>query len=237
MIWPTSPSLHEPIPRTVHLVWVGTAPPEWVLRRWEEWRQWGEVHGYGIRTWTNEDLTTGELPQTVAVQGELHQRGFTSPIILADFLRVEAVIREGGIYMDTDMIPMRGFDSLPQAGAWCSLLPRRRGPQKLNNGAFGAAAFHPAVTAVWDRSVANVQRGIKKVDNIAGPAPWTWVWKEMPEALQTVPVETFYPVWSDRDVRAARKLSLGELLAEFPHTLALHEFEQSWQESYTGRVD
>lgn len=81
------------IPRTIHRVWLGSRPPDDTYL--ETWRR--NCPGWQIRTWGNEEAAEVDVPyvrQALAAG----KWAFAS-----DYLRLLALYREGGVYLDTDV--------------------------------------------------------------------------------------------------------------------------------------
>ncbi|MBQ6137382.1 MAG: hypothetical protein IJI73_08440 [Kiritimatiellae bacterium] len=81
------------IPRILHRVWLGPRPPDDTYLA--SWRT--HCPGWEIKTWRDADLADVELPyvrQALAAG----KWAFAS-----DYLRLVALYREGGIYLDTDV--------------------------------------------------------------------------------------------------------------------------------------
>ena len=80
------------IPRILHRVWLGPRPPDDTYLA--SWRT--HCPGWEIKTWRDADLADVELPyvrQALAAG----KWAFAS-----DYLRLVALFREGGIYLDTE---------------------------------------------------------------------------------------------------------------------------------------
>lgn len=215
--WPNM--LTEEIPRTIHMVWVGTSPPSWVKRRWDLWKQWAKPRGIEIVTWDNDMV----LPWTKALD-------FPHPVVQADFLRVEIVGRYGGMYVDSDAVPLPGGeadDLFGQRKGWTVLLNNPHNPREVSNGAFGFPAWHPFLEQVWESGVERLHRGYTRHSSIIGPIVWSAA--AQVHDVDTLGFERFYA----EDMDLGRYL-LEDLSMKHPDRLMVHEFEQSWQHGYDG---
>lgn len=81
------------IPKTIHRVWLGPKPTDdtWL----DGWRK--ACPGWEIRTWTDRDLEGIDVPY---VKEALAAKKWA---FVADYLRLHALYREGGFYLDTDV--------------------------------------------------------------------------------------------------------------------------------------
>lgn len=98
------------IPKTIHLCWFSDDPfPAEIKRCLASWRRC--MPGYTIRRWTMADARAIGCPYIDRAL-ELHRWAFA-----ADAVRFYAVWKEGGIYMDSDIMLYRNFESLlPESG-------------------------------------------------------------------------------------------------------------------------
>ena len=217
MTWPTMPT--EVIPRTIHLVWVGSPVPAWVRRRWDLWRRWADPRGIEVETWDEGKV----LPWTAAKQ-------FPHPVVKADFLRVEIVAKFGGMYVDSDTVPLPGGeadDLFGERRPWSVLLNNPVNPREVNNGVFGFPAWHPFLQEVWEAGVERLGRTYKRHSSILGPVVWTSL--AYRHDVELMHYERFYA--EDMDLT---RHTLEELSWMHPGRLMVHEFEQSWQHGYDG---
>ena len=81
------------IPKTLHRVWLGPKPPDDTYL--DGWRK--ACPGWEIRTWTDRDLEGIDVPY---VREAYAAKKWA---FVADYLRLLALEREGGVYLDTDV--------------------------------------------------------------------------------------------------------------------------------------
>lgn len=107
------------IPKIIHYCWFGKgAMPELVLRCIDSWKK--HLPTYEMHLWTEASLSQilsplkgGEgcwleyMPQYVREAYEAKKYAFVS-----DYVRLWALEREGGVYLDTDVEVLRSFDPL-----------------------------------------------------------------------------------------------------------------------------
>lgn len=81
------------IPRKLHRVWLGDAPADdSYLGSWKRF-----CPGWDVRTWGNADVAAVDVPY---VREALSARKWA---FASDYMRLLALYREGGFYMDTDV--------------------------------------------------------------------------------------------------------------------------------------
>lgn len=166
--------------------------PDWTVRIWHDWE-------------TEEDFFLRDyLPR--AASGA--QR--------ADLIRLDAIYKYGGVYLDSDITLVRSLSPLlPMANFFCS-----EDGFVLSNGAFGAHARHPIVRQLIDELVEREPDWSRKPVETTGPVLFARV-LHWAAGLHLVPRETFYPYgWSERP-RCAPVTGYG-----------VH----AWQGSWLGRT-
>lgn len=140
----------------------------------------------------------------------------THPAQQADLMRLEALWRDGGIYVDWDIEPYRPFGNLLALecfAAWAE-------PTKVANGVMGARPGHPAIAEALD---AALQRFVLNRKNImaSGPNAVTDTFRGRSDVLLLSP-ESFY----------SQPLSKrGEAMPDFsdrPWAYGIHHMHASW---------
>ena len=209
------------------MIWVGSRVPEWVLRRWDLWRRWCLDRDIALSLW--DDERAASMPWTHFLGRMPH------PVVQADFLRLEVVSKLGGVYVDSDTVPLPGAqmdDLFGERPGWSVLLNNPINPGEVNNGVFGFPAWHPFLHRVWEASAERLPRRYKRYSSIAGPAVWSKVASEYDDEahpFEALDYERFYA--EDMDLT---RHTLEELTRMHPDRLMIHEFEQSWQHGYDG---
>lgn len=94
----------EKIPRVIHYAWFGGEKPDFVKRNLDNWHRF--CPDYQIKEWneTNYDVRKRQY-MSQAYDNKVW--GFVS-----DYLRLDVVYNEGGIYLDTDVEITRNIDEL-----------------------------------------------------------------------------------------------------------------------------
>lgn len=128
------------IPRILHRTVPADVPPEWDAN-WDRWRQmhpdWQHI------TWSDPlDPDDWEL-------GHLHPH-CRSGAQLAGLVRLEAIWRHGGVYVDADFEPLRPLDDLLAH----PLFIGTEDGQVLTDALFGAEPGHPGLRRCINRVAA-----------------------------------------------------------------------------------
>lgn len=124
------------IPKVLHRVWLHESPqsiPDESKRYWDKWHK---LHPeWELRTWdgTEFDLRLQHIFDVLPNMGAR-----------ADLLRYEILMREGGVYVDTDVEPMQNIEPLVgEMTAFCG-----KHGAGCGNFFLGATAAHPGVDAL-----------------------------------------------------------------------------------------
>jgi mannosyltransferase OCH1-like enzyme len=91
------------IPKIFHRVWLGGKPMPEPFVRWGA--GWAAAHpGWVMKLWTEQEIQSFQNLDLLARCSSLAQQ--------ADIIRYEALFREGGVYIDTDMECLRNVEPL-----------------------------------------------------------------------------------------------------------------------------
>lgn len=172
----------------LHQVWVGGDPPAWVNRCWATWDEFMAEHhpDVQVRRWTDIDQFAPKSP--IAESVRLASCYQLSSRALADLIRVQVVNRFGGLYFDSDTVPLRPLDAyLPRPAAhsgvpalsqpaeqpaWIGSAPATRDTTRIANASFGFPARHPFLLDVWKTALDALARGVRSDFAVAGPMAW-----------------------------------------------------------------
>ena len=188
------------IPRILHQIWVGPNPlPEEFQDYRESWRR--HHPNWEMRLWTDENLPTD------LVREEAYER-LRKPAERADIIRLEVLLRFGGLYVDMDMECLRSIEPLLDGVEFCTAAVK---PGRISNTVIGATPGH----ALLEQAVAEVkpvtEYGLDK--SATGPFFLNNLVRRYPE-VTIFPVEYFYPA-TPRERDAA---------------YAIHHLARSWHE-------
>ena len=99
------------IPKIIHYVWLGSAPiPEDMQKCMDSWKKW--MPDYQLKRWNDEAIRDID---SVFVREAMEERKWA---FASDVIRLYAIHKYGGIYMDTDVMVYRSFDPLLQNKAF-----------------------------------------------------------------------------------------------------------------------
>lgn len=188
-----------------------------VCERW--WRRFGELHpGWELRT-IADPIDPADWP----LLGHLHCHA-TSGAQLAGMVRLEAVWRWGGWYVDMDVEPIRSWRPLEVYEP--ALIIGTEDGLHLTDAVFGAPPRHPALRAVIDH-VAGLYAAADRDGRdfpgaqATGPLATTEVLSGRPDVV-VLPVEAFYPYSYLERHRA------GEDFSAIPGCYAVHHWHFTW---------
>ena len=93
------------IPRIIHYCWFGRGPmPELAQKCIESWRR--IMPDYAYRLWNEDNFDVLSVPYVK----EAYESGKYA--FVTDYVRLFALYKEGGIYMDTDVEVLKPYDDL-----------------------------------------------------------------------------------------------------------------------------
>ena len=150
----------SPIPRKVHLIWIGGEPPDYFklfLGTFQE-----HFSEFEIKVWGNKELTRKNFPKTIdfirkakKLQGKqmiddygekmynfkLEPLTYSKWAQITDLMRLEIVYNHGGYYFDTTfeiLKPMYHLLNRKEPFVGCNEYPRFKNADILSNSFFGA---------------------------------------------------------------------------------------------------
>ena len=123
------------IPKIIHYCWFGRGQmPELALKCIESWKKY--LPDYELRLWNEENFDIDSVPY-VKEAYEAKKYAFVS-----DYVRLWALEREGGVYMDVDFEVCKSFDDLmEQYAAFAGYEGSKKNPVMM--GVLAAAPHHP----------------------------------------------------------------------------------------------
>jgi len=176
------------IPKVFHRIWLDEPVPEHLERFWQRFI---DLHpGFEFVTW-NDSTQLGWLRCKSVFDRARTWAG------KSDVLRYEVMYEHGGIYVDTDVEPLRSFAELLEDprpfAAW-------EDERLICPTVLGSPPGHDAFAAVlallptWSKRYPST-----KPNYATGPFPFTHVWRNRTD-VRLLPPVTFYPVhWSARE--------------------------------------
>ena len=123
------------IPKIIHYCWFGRGQmPELALKCIESWKKY--LPDYELRLWNEENFDIDSVPY---VKEAYEARKFA---FVTDYVRLWALEREGGVYMDVDFEVYKSFDDLmEQHSAFAGYEGSKKNPVMM--GVLAAAPHHP----------------------------------------------------------------------------------------------
>lgn len=202
------------IPRILHRVVPKVSPA--TAEVW--WAEFGRMHP-DWRLLTHRDpLIAAEWPLTSP-----HWRKVANGAQLADLVRLEALLRWGGVYVDQDVQPVRSFEPLLPLQAFAAWEDERCIP----NAILGARPGHPAIRQCLDLAIKRMRLGTWQA------GPWVTT-KVLPgrEDVLVLPPQAFYDVYYQDPERDTKMIAQKPA----PWTFARHHYWGSWLEPERRRV-
>lgn len=209
------------IPRRLHYVWVGSPLPAKQRSYIDTWRQTNP--DFEIIGWTEDNIDLS-VPW---VRHAYQQRKWAK---VADIVRLMAVDRLGGIYLDTDFRVCKPLDPLLNDRCFYAFQHERQLSDLVGNGVFGAEPGHWFIRKALRRLLAMRHHPFER-PTAFGPKLITRILKEeglrgySPEGVIVKdiiihPRPVFYPFGWDEEFSED---CIGD------KTMAVHFWEKSWQ--------
>lgn len=175
------------IPRTFHRIWIPRHEQDVIPARFQEyWKMFQDLHpDWEFKTWGDESYIKDWL-----VNRDLWD--VVNPLAgRTDLLRYEIILREGGIYVDADVEPLRAFDDLLHGDPFMGW----ESEDRLCPTVIGGEAGHPALAALVEGLPGWVQEHAEETDPVVqtGPIYVTEQWRSR-EDVRRLPPVYFYPV-------------------------------------------
>lgn len=194
------------IPRVIHYCWFGNSQKsDAILRCIESWRRY--CPGFEIKEWNETNFPVSDFPFAKKMYEERKWA------FVADYARLWVLEREGGIYLDTDMLLVQNLS--PLLNTECLL--GEESPGIISAGMIAAVPHHAYIRecrshydATFDQLV-TIPRVLTKVYESYRPK----------EELTVCPPKTFYPFDSEH-IKEYRGQHLGS------DTYGVHLWHYSW---------
>ena len=210
----------KPIAKRFFRVWLG---PKQIPKQFEIWWQrFKDMHpSYDFVTIRdNHDIDLP--PEIVPIYNKAHSYAGRS-----DILRILAPLQHGGVYIDTDMMPLKPFDSLIEDDP--RLFIGLRSGKSFNSAVFGARQGDPALQACIEALPSWYERHESRACSVStGPAFVSSVLFGR-EDVRHLPIKTFYPYpeWG-----SPSKEDKNEMFSDSnnfpPEMFAAHYSTNSW---------
>ena len=205
------------IPRKIHFVWLGSEVPELYLGLI---RRCGELNpGWQVKVWREEEI--GKLVRSMGTRltPRLRQKNLTLST-KSDLARYHIIAQAGGIYLDTDFLVLRSFESLRKY----SFFGVYQQPGLVCSGVFGAAHGQPVFESVFEH-LRHADYG-QSSELLAGPHMFSPICQAAVRRETTasiLPPSSFLPVHYDEKRDVAVWLSRN-----LRNSYAVHLWAHSW---------
>lgn len=169
------------IPRILHR----TVPAETTAETEAWWQRFGELHpGWALETY-REPLDPRDWPLTGR-----HWRLCRTGAQKAGLIRLEALYRHGGVYVDSDVEPYRSLEPLLATRAFAAWEDARCVPDAV----LGAEPEHPAIKACLELAIKRLGSRLPAERSTweTGPGVTTTILPGRPDVL-VLPPGAFYP--------------------------------------------
>jgi mannosyltransferase OCH1-like enzyme len=228
------------IPKIFHYVWLGSQPMHPLMEEWQ--RKMQDLHPcWSIKTWREVDglpehlLTCGD--EIVECRVPEYLRSCPTYAKKSDVWRYEILEQQGGVYLDTDMEPVRCLESLLESGveAFAGLCDTiynyvENSPNPIETGTIktevgcsimGCSPHHP-----WAKELVKRTPNQCPVSKLSLAFPFlTAVTGKHPD-VKLFPTEVFYPFpWHHYALRGVRSLKREPIPAG---TYSVHRWSSCW---------
>ena len=188
----------SPIPKTIHLIWIGTNPiPDYTHLFIDSFFK--NCPQFQIKLWTEKELTKKNFPKTFkyiqkakSFQGKpmvkdysntntIHYYGkdnniknYSKYTQMTDLMRLEIIYNEGGYYFDTTfeiLKPLYNILNREEKFVGCNEIPRFKDFHYLSNSFFGATKNNIILKRLLSKPfLDNINFSNPAVDNETGPS-------------------------------------------------------------------
>ena len=164
------------IPKIIHYCWFGNKPKSpLILQCIESWKQ--HCNTYTIIEWNEANFDVTSHPFT----SKMYEKKWFA--FVADYVRLIALSRDGGIYLDTDMLLLKPIDILLNT----ELLLGKESDEFISCGMIGAMPHNPFIDTML-----TVYDTIKEVRS--NPVIMTELYNSThPTNTTVMPPRAFYP--------------------------------------------
>lgn len=201
-----NPMQTESIPKVIHYFWFGKGPKNDLIRRcilsWQK-----TCPDFTLKEWTEENYDVYAHPFSKKMY-EARRFAF-----VADYARLEVLEKEGGFYLDTDMLLLQSLSAFVNYG--CVLGEEE--PGIISAGMIGAVPNHAFIKnarAYYDThvdTIITIPRALTKVFNEL----------ESTDGIKVCPPHYFYPF----DQKSIKKYAGQELAGD---VYGIHLWNYSW---------
>lgn len=212
------------IPKIIHFCWYGKGEYNDTIKKCiESWKV--NLPDYAIKRWDESNTPFDKLPFLKLLY---KQKKWA---FIADYMRLYALYKEGGVYLDTDVEVIKHFDYLLQETNFIGFQSNLTSKQPFNNAVLGAV---PNSSFIYDCIMEAEKKQRLTFNAMAGPNIISKVvlgYGVSNEGMQVcnnvtiVPTTYFYPFsWNETFSEECIK----------KETLCIHWWEDSWKSKKKG---
>jgi hypothetical protein len=211
------------IPKFLHYVWVGGPMPDTQRRYLDTWHE--SNPDFQIICWNEQNI---DMSQPI-IRDAYKRKKWAK---VADIARLQAVLRSGGIYLDTDFKIVKSLAPLLHHKCFYAFQTQESGSDWIGNGAFGAEPGHWFIREALDGLYAMRPSLLLERPTVFGPKHITRLLRAhglgggyepqgvLVKDVYVAPVPVFYPFGYAETFTPA-------CITE--DTLAVHFWEGSWK--------
>ena len=211
------------IPKRFIRIWLGNKPILSIFENW--WEDFQRIHkDYEFLTFT--DKTLKEYGVVIPGNLELLYNNVSTYAGRSDILRLILLYEYGGIYVDTDIMPLRSFDPLLKDAD--NPFIAKRSSKSFESAVIGSPKDHEAVLDLMTALPAWFHEHKDRAASVqTGPAFISNFWFGRPD-ITHLPSKTFYPYNGFKAPRRDEKLKIFSA-KDFPDTMyAAHFSNHQW---------
>lgn len=211
------------IPKRFIRVWIGDKEIPSRFEQW--WLDFQSIHpNYEFITLTDKDINT-----TISVPNKLLPliKNVKTCAGVSDIIRILALYQLGGIYIDTDIMPIKSFDNLLESDN-IPFLAKRSGVS-FESAVIGSPKGHIAFKTLIDELPNWYSQNLERSASVqTGP---TYVSKILfgRKDINHLPIKTFYAFNGFRPPKRDEKDAMFEDKSNFPkEMIAVHYSNHRW---------
>lgn len=200
------------IPKIIHYCWFGNNPLSELERNCiETWKT--ILPDYQICIWNEKSLDLNQYP----FANLAYQTGKYA--FVSDVVRLHALYYEGGIYLDTDMLVLKSFDSI----LYHEFFTGEYKKGALNAAVIGSIARHPLIRKLLDiyKDLDFEFLNPKTIPDIFDQV----IWEFPDESLKVYSPEYFYPL-------PLEKKEENYQIYLTKNSFAVHLWNHSWKDEF-----
>lgn len=220
------------IPPLIHLIWMGSPPPEAVHLAVASWEKYHP--NWQVKLWTEEEIAHFQWSSDRSKRLFDEGRNWAEK---SDIFRFEILYQFGGIYADTDVVCLKSFEDLIRknltffAGLESNQV-KRFGRPLVGSALIGAASKSSVIKACIDFTQSIIEAPHIHQHIRSGPGPITKASYQALELNQEgvliLPCSYFYPLPWEKRLATVEEI-IGNIQ---PESYAIHLWEGSWFDSY-----